>query len=294
MRDSDRWWRRIDISRLLPTSIRRRHARKFFVGVLFVMLVTSSVGAFSYAKTKDRMDSQVRDQLSSTAELQADGLNGWVAGLRRQTRTLSKAKQFQNGNVEQIDSFMLSEHGSMDDTITAVHYIDVRSGNVLSSTSSNVTGKTMTSLGSSWNRTTVENHASVSSYVDETNEKVQEIHDTTEKQAESTGEVVEKVNDVATISEVTSAEAQTVAAAAEEQTGALSAVEESVADLERRAKNLRETMETFETAETLHENSDTADDPRTPAEHDDSTVETKRRNDRPNRFITPVLRDGSR
>ncbi len=165
MRDSNRWWRRIDISRLLPTSIRKRHARKFFVGVLLVMLVTSSVGAFSYARTKHRLDSQVQDQLSSTAELQADGLNGWIAGLRRQTRTLSKAKQFQNGDIDQIDSFMVSEHGSMDDTITAVHYIDIKSGKILSSTSSNVTGKTMTALGSSWNQTMVRNHASVSSYV---------------------------------------------------------------------------------------------------------------------------------
>ncbi|WP_128477547.1 methyl-accepting chemotaxis protein [Halorussus pelagicus] len=156
MKDTDRWYQRLGISDFVPNSIRKRYARKFFVGVLVVMLVTGTVGAFSYASTQAELESGVRNQLTSTAELQADGLNGWIRGLERQTRTLSQAKQFQNGNVEEIGLYLLGQQRSLGESIVGVHYVEVSSGEVLASTSREVVDENMSDLGATWDVATLD------------------------------------------------------------------------------------------------------------------------------------------
>ncbi|WP_135851925.1 methyl-accepting chemotaxis protein [Halorussus salinus] len=165
MKDTDRWYQRLGISNFVPDSIRKRYARKFFVGVLVVMLVTGSVGAFGYASTQGELESEVRNQLTSTAELQADGLNGWIRGLERQTRTLSQAKQFQNGNVEEIGLYLLGQQRSLGESIVAVHYVEVSSGAVLASTSREVVNRNMSDLGATWDVATVDAKTNEQSYV---------------------------------------------------------------------------------------------------------------------------------
>ncbi len=61
------------------------------------------------------------------------------------------------------------------------------------------------------------------------------------------------VDDVAAIAEETSAESETVAAAAEEQTTALTEVSQSADDLAGRAGHLSATLESFDTDETVDE-----------------------------------------
>ena len=165
MKDTDRWYQRLGISDFVPDSVRKRYARKFFVGVLVVMLVTGTVGAFSYASTQGELESEVRNQLTSTAELQADGLNGWIKGLERQTRTLSQAKQFQNGNVEEIGLYLLGQQRSLGESIVAVHYVEVSSGEVLASTSREVVNQNMSDLGATWDVATVDAKTNEPSYV---------------------------------------------------------------------------------------------------------------------------------
>ncbi|MFC7081193.1 HAMP domain-containing protein [Halorussus caseinilyticus] len=165
MKDTDRWLQRLELSDLIPDNVRRRHARKFFVGVFVVMLVTGTVGAVGYANTQQRLESQVRNQLTSTAELQADGLDGWIAGLERQTRTLSQAKQFQNGDVDEIGLYLLDQQQSLGEGIVAVHYVEVSSGEILSSTSREVVGRKMSEVGATWDTETIDAKTNIPSYV---------------------------------------------------------------------------------------------------------------------------------
>jgi methyl-accepting chemotaxis protein len=144
----ERGW--VDAGRVVPDAIRKRHARKFFVGVLVVMLVAGSVGAYGYTETQRQLEADVRDRVTSTAQLQADGLDSWMTGLRRQTRTLSGAKQFQNGHVEEIDLYLMSRRGSMGESVAAVHYVDVSTGAVLSSTDRDRVGSNLLDAGAAW------------------------------------------------------------------------------------------------------------------------------------------------
>ncbi|NEU57690.1 methyl-accepting chemotaxis protein [Halorussus sp. MSC15.2] len=170
MRDTDGWFRRADAADVVPDWVRKRHARKFFVGALVVMLVTGTVGALGYVTTQQRLESQVQRQLTSTAELQADGLDGWIDGLERQTKTLSQAKQFQNGDVDEIGLYLLGQQNSLSEAVVAVHYVEARSGDVLASTSRDVVGRNMSDLGATWDAETIDAETNHPSAVHVTND----------------------------------------------------------------------------------------------------------------------------
>lgn len=76
---------------------------------------------------------------------------------------------------------------------------------------------------------------------------MQEISAATEEQAASTQNIVSNVDKVASISKEMNAETETVAAAAEEQTFALTEVSQSADDLVGQAERLSDALERFET-----------------------------------------------
>ncbi|PAU82750.1 histidine kinase [Halorubrum salipaludis] len=82
--------------------------------------------------------------------------------------------------------------------------------------------------------------------VDET---VQEISDATDDQARTTQEVVDMVDDIASVSRQTATEAETAAAAAEEQTATVSEVTRRVHALSDQSDELLATLDEFEVPE---------------------------------------------
>ncbi|NHN66191.1 methyl-accepting chemotaxis protein, partial [Haloarcula sp. JP-Z28] len=95
-------------------------------------------------------DQRVEAQVVSTAELQADGLDNWVDGFRRQARTLSSVKEFQNGQPGVIRDYLLLESDDLTSEFVAVHYVQASDGTVEASTASGVSGETLASLGVPW------------------------------------------------------------------------------------------------------------------------------------------------
>ncbi|PSP56621.1 hypothetical protein BRC82_01720 [Halobacteriales archaeon QS_1_67_19] len=141
---------RLDVSRIVPDRIRKRHVRKFFLGVFVLMLLAGTIGAVSYAETRDRLETQVTNQLTSTVELQAEGLDSWFTGLRQQTRMLSQGKRFQNDNTEGIDERLADKRESMGEEVVALHYVNVDSGTIVSSTDERFVGRSVTATNATW------------------------------------------------------------------------------------------------------------------------------------------------
>ncbi|WP_435093639.1 methyl-accepting chemotaxis protein [Halorubrum sp. N11] len=92
---------------------------------------------------------------------------------------------------------------------------------------------------------------------------VQEISDATDDQARTTQGVVEMVDDIASVSRQTATEAETAAAAAEEQTATVSEVTRRVHTLSDQSDELLATLDEFElpNGETDHVSSSRADRP---------------------------------
>ncbi|WP_058993545.1 methyl-accepting chemotaxis protein [Haloarcula sp. CBA1127] len=138
------------VAHLVPAAVRGSFVRKFVAAVLVAVLVAGGIGAVFYTETTQTLDQRVETQVVSTAELQADGLDNWVDGFQRQTRTLSSVKEFQNGQPGVIKDYLLLESDDLTSEFVAVHYVQASDGTVEASTASGVSGETLASLGVPW------------------------------------------------------------------------------------------------------------------------------------------------
>ncbi|WP_284010742.1 methyl-accepting chemotaxis protein [Haloarcula pelagica] len=135
---------------LLPTVIRRRFVRKYVALVVVAMVVTAGVGAFFATSATGTLDRQVQQQTASTAQLQADGLEGWVDGLRHQTRTVSEAAPFQRGDRDEVGSYLLNRLQNARSDIVAIHYVKISNATVMASTTPGTEGTNLRARGVPW------------------------------------------------------------------------------------------------------------------------------------------------
>ncbi|GGC47225.1 methyl-accepting chemotaxis protein [Haloferax sulfurifontis] len=142
---------RPSVSAAVPRAIRRTYARKFFAAVLVAMVVMAGAGAVTYTQVRDTLDAQVEQQLTATADLQADGLESWLASKRLQTRTTSSAWQFQLGNSRAASSYLFQRSGELGQSdVTAIHYVDYATGEIKESTASSLEGESAAAVGLPW------------------------------------------------------------------------------------------------------------------------------------------------
>lgn len=142
--------RSVEAADLLPDAVRTRFAAKFFAVVLLIMVVTGSVGAYNYVSAKDTVENQVRDQLVSTAELQADGMQEWISNMRLQTRTLSDAEPFQATNESEVGGYLDSKLASYPDEVLAIHFVNIESKTVVASSANGTAGTDLGSQSVPW------------------------------------------------------------------------------------------------------------------------------------------------
>lgn len=138
------------LAEVVPDAVRRRFVWKFVTAVLVAVVVAGSIGAFFYIDTTRALDRQVESRVVSTAELQADGLDSWVQGYRRQTRTLSSVREFQNGLPDVIRNYLRLEADDLTKSFVAVYYVQANSGTVEASNVGDVQGRTLSELGIPW------------------------------------------------------------------------------------------------------------------------------------------------
>ncbi|MFC7202553.1 methyl-accepting chemotaxis protein [Haloferax namakaokahaiae] len=136
---------------VVPRPLRQTYARKFFAAMLVAMVVMAGVGVFTYTNVQDTLDSQVEHQLSSTAELQADGIEAWLSSKQTEAVSISSAWQFQTGNTRAVSDHLFQESAKLGQRdITAIHYVDNNTGEIVESTASSLEGKTVAEAGLPW------------------------------------------------------------------------------------------------------------------------------------------------
>jgi len=150
MANSDSWLSGLDLSGFVPATVRRRFVRKFAVAVLAAVLVAGTIGAVLYVDATRSVDQRVESRVVSTAELQADGMDSWVEGFRRQTRTLSSIAEFQEGQPSVLQDYLALEAGELTSSFVAVHYVQASDGTIEASTAPGVQGQRLTGAGQPW------------------------------------------------------------------------------------------------------------------------------------------------
>ncbi|ELZ96911.1 methyl-accepting chemotaxis protein [Haloferax mucosum ATCC BAA-1512] len=135
----------------VPQSLRRTYARKFFAATLVAMLLMAGIGAVTYTSVHSSLDSQVEQQLTSTAALQADGIESWIDSKRMETRSTSSAWQFQLGNSQAASSYLFQRSAELgQEDLTAIHYVSLATGEIDQSTASSLEGETAAEAGLPW------------------------------------------------------------------------------------------------------------------------------------------------
>lgn len=147
------------LSRLVPDAIRRRFVYKYVAVVILAMALTAGVGVYFGANATATLDGQVEQQVTATAQLQANELNSWIDGLGHQTRTISEAAPFQRGQRDEVERYLLNRLQNARPDIVAIHYVKISNATVLASTDPGVEGGEMKSRDIPWakNAATVDN-----------------------------------------------------------------------------------------------------------------------------------------
>ncbi|GGN90834.1 HAMP domain-containing protein [Haloarcula pellucida] len=138
------------ISRVVPDVVRRRFVRKYFGIVVVAMLLTAVVGVALGASATATLNGQVEQQVASTAGLQADSLEGWIDGLRHQTRTISEAPPFQTGRTDGVAAYLLNRLQNARSDIVAIHYVKSSDATVVESTEQGMSGTDLQAAGVPW------------------------------------------------------------------------------------------------------------------------------------------------
>ncbi|MFC4360125.1 methyl-accepting chemotaxis protein [Halobium salinum] len=122
------------LNSVIPSRVRRNLAYKIFLGIFVVGLLVGTAGAYTYAETDSKLKQQVNEELTASAEAQANEVGVWVDQRRQTARMLSEYGVMKSNEPTQIRSFLVGEMGALPEDVTAVHYVDAGTNRIVTST----------------------------------------------------------------------------------------------------------------------------------------------------------------
>ncbi len=138
------------VSSVVPDVIRRRYFAKFGLVVLVVLAVTVAVGFYFQGQVSAELTDDVHTEMETVAELEADALGGWVEEYEQSARMVSKFDSIQSDNGSVVQSQLDGELQELPDSTSALHYVDLSTGVVESSTSEAMAGANIDTLSLQW------------------------------------------------------------------------------------------------------------------------------------------------
>jgi hypothetical protein len=129
--------------------VRKRYLAKFALVVLAVILATAVAGLYFQGGVSEELTHEVHAEMETVAELEADGMSQWVEEYEQTARMLSEFEAMQTGGAA-ADDQLDHELEQLPDVVTAIHYVDLSSGTVESSTSDAMEGTSLDALSLKW------------------------------------------------------------------------------------------------------------------------------------------------
>ncbi|MCT9095171.1 methyl-accepting chemotaxis protein [Haloarchaeobius sp. HME9146] len=122
--------------------VRRSYARKLGFALLGAVLLMLVAGYLVQAQTAAEVKQDAEGDLSLAAQVQANELDQWIKGNKRQARTVSELYELQTDDPEQIQPKLkeLVNDGQVSDEVVAIHYVDTSKGQVITSSKDKFVG----------------------------------------------------------------------------------------------------------------------------------------------------------
>ncbi|WP_435124239.1 methyl-accepting chemotaxis protein [Halobaculum sp. D14] len=127
---------------LTPDWLQRRYAAKLTVALLVVVSLTVAFGVVVHVQTDQQLQSDVNAELASTAQVRADTLDTWLAGVQKQTVLTSRHPAVTSGDPGRVKQHLkrLQETGVLPSGVAAVHYYDTGDKRIVASTAAEMVG----------------------------------------------------------------------------------------------------------------------------------------------------------
>ncbi|WP_226011301.1 sensor histidine kinase [Halomicrobium salinisoli] len=134
----------------LPRPIRRSYAAKFALAIVLVVLLIVGIGALSYVQIQGIIEEDAENSLRSTATVQADSVSEWISGMQSQAGGIAAADVYATGDQVRIRRHLTDSLAWASSDVTAVHYVDPQTGEIVASTKGDYAGRQVTSAAPAW------------------------------------------------------------------------------------------------------------------------------------------------
>ena len=126
---------------LLPERVRGSYLAKMLLVFAAIMLVVSATGAYQYQIATDHVHEDAQAELLETANQNVYYLQTWRAEHTKTVGILSNADEL--ADDEEASSHLASQYATLPDHVLDLSIVDLRSGEILASTSDGAVGTTM-------------------------------------------------------------------------------------------------------------------------------------------------------
>jgi methyl-accepting chemotaxis protein len=138
------------VSSLLPGFVRKSYFRKYVLVLLVLLGSMVGVGVRAQAQVDESLTQDKHAELQTVAELEAESLQDWVAVNKQRARMLSEHRGLQTDDPDEADRALLRELGRLPSDVYAVHYVDLKTGDVVRSTAGEMETKSLSDVELEW------------------------------------------------------------------------------------------------------------------------------------------------
>jgi methyl-accepting chemotaxis protein len=126
----------------LLARLRGSYGTKLAVALVVVVALSVGVGALVYEQTTDRLEGDVRADLTGSADARADHLDAWLSSVRGQAQLASSQPALASDSPTEIESSLdrLATSSERPNGVVAVHYYDAASTTIEASSNDEFAG----------------------------------------------------------------------------------------------------------------------------------------------------------
>ncbi|MDS0293698.1 methyl-accepting chemotaxis protein [Halogeometricum luteum] len=131
------------VESLLPTQIRQNYLWRLVAIFAVIVVVVSAIGAYQYQQAESTVEAEAEEQLLQTAKENVEVLSTWRADHSKTVGLVSNAEVLATDDETEMSAYLGSQHEQLPADIVDLSVVDLRSGEVLASTTEGQVGTTM-------------------------------------------------------------------------------------------------------------------------------------------------------
>jgi len=136
--------------RRLYDRLRGRYLFKIAGVILVVAVLLVGASALTFQQVQASVEDDARDTLTSSAEREAEGIEGFIEDMNAHASRISASSRMRSDAETVVRDELRTNRRILPDHVANIHYVDLASGEIVVSTSSDAEGQSVTSAERPW------------------------------------------------------------------------------------------------------------------------------------------------